>query len=56
MLIFGYLKPSWKPEYVWPPGLPPDATDDDRMRATAEVIRNLFRRDRPPPRHLIDVS
>jgi hypothetical protein len=41
-LIFGYLKPFWMQNYVWPPGLPPGTDDADRMRATAEVIRNLF--------------
>ena len=30
--------------YAWPPGLPPEANqdEDESMRATAEVIRNLF--------------
>ena len=29
-------------EYAWPPGLPLSAGEDESMRATAEVIRNLF--------------
>ncbi len=41
-LIFGYLKPFWMARHVWPPGLPPDADEGESMRATAEVIRNLF--------------
>ncbi len=41
-LLFGYLKPFWLHHYAWPPGLPPEADDDESMRATAEVIRNLF--------------
>jgi len=40
--IFGYFKPVWMPEFFWPPGLPPDSRPGDMMRATAEVIRNLF--------------
>ena len=40
--IFGYFKPFWMPEFFWPPGLPPRTSDHDMMRATAEVIRNLF--------------
>jgi hypothetical protein len=45
-LVFGYLKPFWMAEYAWPPGLPPDTDDAESMRATAEVIRNLFRANR----------
>jgi beta-glucosidase/6-phospho-beta-glucosidase/beta-galactosidase len=41
-LLFGYLKPFWMRHYAWPPGLPPEATEAESMRATAEVIRNLF--------------
>ena len=41
-LIFGFLKPFWMAEYAWPPGLPASADEDESMRATAEVIRNLF--------------
>ncbi|MCC6174125.1 MAG: family 1 glycosylhydrolase [Chloroflexi bacterium] len=41
-LLFGYLKPFWLSDYAWPPGLPPGADNRDSMRATAEVIRNLF--------------
>jgi beta-glucosidase/6-phospho-beta-glucosidase/beta-galactosidase len=41
-LPFGYLKPFWMRHYAWPPGLPPEAEEDESMRATAEVIRNLF--------------
>jgi hypothetical protein len=29
-------------EYAWPPGLPPEDDSETSMRATAEVIRNLF--------------
>lgn len=45
-LPLGYLKPAWAHEYVWPPGLPAGTSDDEMMRATAEVIRNLFRAHR----------
>ena len=45
-LIVGFLKPFWEREYVWPPGLPPGTSDDEMMRATAEVTRNLFRANR----------
>jgi len=41
-LLFGYLKPFWLDEFMWPPGLPSDSGDAESMRATAEVIRNLF--------------
>ena len=41
-LIFGYLKPFWLARYAWPPGLPSEASDDEQMRASAEVIRHLF--------------
>lgn len=41
-LVFGYMKPFWMDQYAWPPGLPPEADDAESMRATAEVIRNLF--------------
>jgi beta-glucosidase/6-phospho-beta-glucosidase/beta-galactosidase len=41
-LPLGYLKPFWMREYVWPPGLPTSTSDEEMMRATAEVIRNLF--------------
>jgi beta-glucosidase/6-phospho-beta-glucosidase/beta-galactosidase len=41
-LVFGYMKPPWMSGYAWPPGLPPEANDSESMRATAEVIRNLF--------------
>ena len=45
-LLFGYLKPFWLDEYAWPPGLPAGSDDAESMRATAEVIRNLFRANR----------
>ena len=51
-LVFGYLKPFWMQEYAWPPGLPPSADDDESMRATAEVIRNLFKANREARRAL----
>ena len=41
-LLFGYLKPFWLDQYAWPPGLPAGSDDAESMRATAEVIRNLF--------------
>jgi beta-glucosidase/6-phospho-beta-glucosidase/beta-galactosidase len=41
-LLFGYLKPFWLDKYAWPPGLPAGSDDAESMRATAEVIRNLF--------------
>jgi beta-glucosidase/6-phospho-beta-glucosidase/beta-galactosidase len=41
-LLFGYLKPFWMDRYAWPPGLPAGSDDHESMRATAEVIRNLF--------------
>ena len=41
-LLFGYLKPFWMDRYAWPPGLPNGSDDAESMRATAEVIRNLF--------------
>ena len=39
---FGFLKPFWMRDYAWPPGLPAGTSDEEMMRATAEVIRNLF--------------
>jgi beta-glucosidase/6-phospho-beta-glucosidase/beta-galactosidase len=45
-LLFGYLKPFWLDQYAWPPGLPAGSDDAESMRATAEVIRNLFRANR----------
>ena len=36
------MKPFWMERYAWPPGLPPESDEDESMRATAEVIRNLF--------------
>jgi beta-glucosidase/6-phospho-beta-glucosidase/beta-galactosidase len=45
-LLFGYLKPFWLDAYAWPPGLPAGSDDDESMRATAEVIRNLFQANR----------
>lgn len=41
-LLFGYLKPFWLDQYAWPPGLSAESNDAESMRATAEVIRNLF--------------
>jgi len=45
-LILGYMKPWWTPEYLWPPGLEDGADEAESMRATAEVVRNLFRAHR----------
>jgi beta-glucosidase/6-phospho-beta-glucosidase/beta-galactosidase len=41
-LLFGYLKPFWLDQFSWPPGLPAGSDDAESMRATAEVVRNLF--------------
>jgi hypothetical protein len=40
--LFGYLKPFWMDAYAWPPGLRSGSDNSESMRATAEVIRNLF--------------
>jgi beta-glucosidase/6-phospho-beta-glucosidase/beta-galactosidase len=41
-LPLGFLRPFWLHEHTWPPGLPAGTLDEAMMRATAEVIRNLF--------------
>lgn len=41
-LLSGYVKPFWTDDYGWPPGLPPGTPREDCMRATADVMRNLF--------------
>ena len=38
----GYAKPFWAGDYCWPPGLPPDMSDQDAMCALADVMRNVF--------------
>ncbi len=41
-LIFGYIKPWWLKDYVFPPGLPEDAGYDVQVEAIGKLIRNLF--------------
>lgn len=46
VLVYGYLKPWWQRDYVFPPGMPSEATHEDQMAAVARLIRNMFRANR----------
>jgi beta-glucosidase/6-phospho-beta-glucosidase/beta-galactosidase/ABC-type amino acid transport substrate-binding protein len=42
ILLLGFIKPWWQPGYVFPPGLPPEATMSDQVEAVHQLMRNLF--------------
>jgi beta-glucosidase/6-phospho-beta-glucosidase/beta-galactosidase/ABC-type amino acid transport substrate-binding protein len=41
-LIFGYIKPWWLKDYVFPPGLPGHAGYDIQIESVGKLICNLF--------------
>ena len=43
LLILGYIKPWWEPNYYVPPGLPEGASLEAQVQAVGQVMRNLFR-------------
>ena len=43
LLVLGYIKPWWEPNYYVPPGLPEDAPFEAQVQAVGTVMRNLFR-------------
>ena len=43
LLILGYIKPWWEPNYYVPPGLPEGASLEAQVQAVGRVMRNLFR-------------
>ncbi|MCW5851380.1 MAG: family 1 glycosylhydrolase [Anaerolineae bacterium] len=43
LLILGYLKPWWEPNYYVPPGLPEGASWEAQVQAVGQAMRNLFR-------------
>lgn len=42
ILLLGFIKPWWQTGYVFPPGLPPEATMGEQIEAVNQLMRNLF--------------